>query len=100
MPVLQNGWVFLGELGTKWVPASSARFTALDATSPQQLAVTAACAADEILRVVALKPMAKGAGNAGAGAGEAGQHDWTVVVHEVKCGAQHGEQHICIGQCK
>ena len=100
MPVLQNGWVFLGELGSKWVPASGARFSALEATSPHQVGVTAACSADEVLRVGALKPMPPQDGDTGGGeGGRSTGDDWVVAVHEIKCAGASGEQHICIGRC-
>jgi hypothetical protein len=82
MPVLAGGWVFLGELGSKWVPAAASRFSDFESNS-EGLTVVAKCTPGEILRVGALKPVREpGASIAGAAA----SRDWAIVLKEVGCG--------------
>lgn len=89
MPVLANGMVFLGELGSKWVPVSGARFSGVDApaTTLKMLVVTASCTPGEVLHVGALAMNSNPSG------------DWTMLTQEVKCSDSSGKQRICFGHC-
>ena len=92
MPVLANGWVFLGER-SKWVPTSSARFTGIEATSKTGLKVSLKCAAREVVEVSVLKPMATGETGATAVA------EWLVETIDVACPPSGGSVSVCIGTC-
>ena len=100
MPVLPNGWVFLGEL-SKWVPTSGARFTGTDATSKTGLKVSLKCAVAEVVEVSVLKPTTKrewGADESGGVTAATSADEWLVETVHVAC-PSGGTTSVCIGSC-
>jgi hypothetical protein len=89
-PVLPNGWVFLGE-SSKWVPTSSTRFTALDASAGSHgVKVNLNCAEAEVVILAALMP-AQGDDDSGAAG-------WVVETVDILCPSS-GKTVVCIGFC-
>jgi len=88
IPVLLNGFVFLGEALSKWVPVSEKRFrsvAAVGAGAAGGVAVSFEAVKGERLKLAALIPSA------------AGGDRWTVRLMDVECAG--GVQHACFGNC-
>eukprot|EP01047_Picozoa_sp_COSAG01_P005521 COSAG01_NODE_190_length_22595_cov_16.442301_7_plen_327_part_00 len=109
MPVLPNGWVFLGE-PSKWVPTSGARFTAIDVGSKARLKVSLRCAPAEVVGISALKPAGvrqrrqweadeeeeEEEEEEGSGGAVTAEAEWSVERVDVACPSS-GAVTVCIG---